>query len=104
MNEEVILPDQEFLMPFRSDFDAGEMRAPNCYKRYNRDWLLTEHGDMMNVVGYEIWGDRLTEEDWLLHLMQKRWFDANTFLPAYMEALRRSGRREMKQWVTYERG
>lgn len=105
MSKETILPDQDFLMSFRYELHNGGMESlPNCFGQFNRDWLLTRRGDMLNVVGYSISSDSLTHEDWLLHLMAKRWFDANTFLPAYMEALRRAGVREMKQLVAYEPG
>lgn len=58
--------------------------------RYNRDWFLSPHGDMYSTTDYIVPGQRLQEEDWLLHLMGKEWFDANTFLPAYFEACRRA--------------
>lgn len=59
-------------------------------ERYNRDWLLSRQGDMYCNNDYDIPASRLTEDDWLLHLMEKGWFDANTFIPAYFEALRRA--------------
>lgn len=61
----------------RNDCHAG-------YEEYNVDWFLTPKGDMFNAWSdYEIESDRLDEDDLVLHCMGKRWFDANTFLPAY---------------------
>lgn len=58
--------------------------------RYNKDWWLSPIGDMVHVVGYII-PDYQLKSDWMFkHLMNKTWFDANTFLPAYMEACRRA--------------
>lgn len=63
----------------------------NYYKEFNRDWYLSHDGAMLHTNGYPISAIQITEDDWLLHLMEKTWFDANTFLPAYFEALRRKG-------------
>ena len=71
---------------------SNKYPIPEGYEKYNEDWCLTADGDMYNVrTDYEIGSDRLNEDDWILHLMQKRWFDANTFIPAYFEACRRKG-------------
>ena len=41
---------------------------------------------------YLIYAERLAEPFWILHLLSsKKWFDANTFIPAYFEACRRAG-------------
>ena len=44
------------------------------------------------MSGYQIGAGRLSEPDWILHLEEKIWFDANTFMPAYFAALRMTGR------------
>lgn len=67
------------------------------YEEYNVDWFLSPHGDMMcRRGGYEITADILDRGHWLWFLAEKRWFDANTFLPAYYEACRRAGIKEVK--------
>ena len=72
------------------------------YEPYNSEWLLSPKGDMKHCyVGYEIAYDILEKGDWLLHLSAKRWFDANTFIPAYFEACRRAGLRNIKMIVDY---
>lgn len=74
-------------------FDFPRCSCPLCgYEEYNEDWFLSPDGDMMNCrSGYEIERDVLDHDDWILQLMDKRWFDANTFIPAYYEACRRKG-------------
>ncbi len=67
-------------------------QCPEGYEEYNEDWCLTPDGDMYNVLSdYEIGSNMLYKDDWILHLSEKRWFDANTFIPAYFEACRRKG-------------
>lgn len=82
----------------------GRMRSecPNGYEEYNNDWFLTPDGDMFNAWSdYEIDSDRLDEDDWILHCMSKRWFDANTFIPAYFEACRRKGLKFVQMRISY---
>lgn len=68
---------------------------------FNNDWFLSPKGDMYSPFGrYEIVASRLKEDDWCLHLSDKTWYDENTFLPAYLEACRRAGIREVKI-ITY---
>ena len=71
------------------------------FEQYNSEWWLSEAGDMYGGYYSFINAERLNEQDWLLHLMGKKWFDANTFLPAYMEACRRAGLREVKIITRY---
>lgn len=61
------------------------------FKRYNSDWFMDNYGSLLHVSGYLIPHVRVDEDDWLLHLMGKVWFDANTFIPAYLTALKRHG-------------
>lgn len=69
----------------------------------NKDeWVITVSNDLKHTgTNYLIPADRLTEEDWILHLMEKRWFDLNTFIPAYFEALRRAGHKSVEVATTY---
>lgn len=83
---------------------GGRMRneCPAGYEEYNVDWFLTPDGDMFNAWSdYEIENDRLDEDDWILHCMGKRWFDANTFIPAYFEACRRKGLKVVQLRIDY---
>ena len=64
---------------------------PEGYEPYNDDWFLSRKGDMLNRLSdYNISHDTIGHGDWLIHLMEKRWFDANTFIPAWFEACRRA--------------
>lgn len=83
---------------------GGRLRneCPSGYEEYNIDWFLTPDGDMFNAWSdYEIESDRLDEDDWILHCIGKRWFDANTFLPAYFEACRRKGLKVVQMRISY---
>lgn len=61
------------------------------YEWFNKDWLLTKNGDMLNAIAdYEILNDEL-QGNLFCRLMSKKWFDANTFLPAYFQACMRAG-------------
>jgi hypothetical protein len=85
-----IVPDRE------ADVDDLKYRRYVRYAdgiaicRYNSDWFISDKGDLYNNEDYCIPRDRLAEPDWFLHLMEKGWFNANTFLPAYFEACRRN--------------
>jgi len=78
------------------------LECPDGYIEYNDDWFIGADGTMRNAwSGYEIDGDRLSEDDWILHCMTKRWFDANTFLPAYFEACRTIGLKVVPMRISY---
>lgn len=90
------------IRPVRDKFDRATGRdveflkyetgfSWRMWQRFNRDWFLDRSGSMLHCSGYMIPNIRVNEGDWVLHLMAKVWFDANTFLPAWMEALRRHG-------------
>lgn len=64
--------------------------CPKGYEFFNEDWCLSQTGDMFNRrSGYDIWDYMLKHKDLVLHLMEKVWFDANTFIPAYFESCKR---------------
>lgn len=73
------------------DSGSVEFMEGSEFHRFNADWFLDSKGNMCHNRGYDIAANRLSESDWLSHLMEKVWFDANTFLPAYFEACRRAG-------------
>lgn len=77
--------------------------CPDGYDTYNEDWYLSTDGDMCNSRSdYFIEADRLDEDDWILHCMEMAWFDGNTFLPAYWEACRRAGIKEVTMKISYQ--
>jgi len=79
-----------------------ELTNVESWERFNDDWWLSDTGDMWNDQGhYGIYDNRLNEGDWMLHLMGKVWFDANTFLPAYFEACNRAGIKEVTITIRY---
>ena len=78
-------------------FDLDAIDEYYSASRWKMDWEITEDGDLREIHGdYTIAHDRLTENDWILHLDGRRGVDLNTFIPAYFEACRRAGIRELK--------
>lgn len=83
-------------------FSLSRCELPKGFDEYNSDWFISTDGDMMNARScYQIGSDVLDHDDWLLHLSEKRWFDANTFIPAYFEACRRKGIRTVQMRISY---
>ena len=80
--------DRKFVIEPNTD-DCGGVE----FVRYNRQWCLSADGDMA-CGNYFIDKERLAE-NWIGHMMGKKWFDANTFIPAYVEACRRAGVRQV---------
>ena len=65
---------------------------------FREAWDVDEDGTMtsqpveiMHGGGYVIDGDRLTDADWILHMMEKSWVRMDTFIPAYFYALKQRG-------------
>lgn len=58
------------------------------------EWHVTESGDMIHTdYKYKIDGYRLVSKiddnnEWILHMMDKKWVDMNDFIPAYFHALK----------------
>jgi hypothetical protein len=48
-------------------------------------WKLNTDGSI-SFDYYSIAKNRLSEPDWIIHLMDKKWFDLNDFMPVYFEA------------------
>lgn len=88
-----IVYDEIFSAAREDDREPYDTGCENL-SRYNKDWWLSPIGDMVNVVGYIIADYQLRDKSLFKHLYNKTWFDANTFIPAYMEACRRSGIKE----------
>lgn len=90
------------IVPYNKRKGRVKSDCPPSWQEYNDDWFISEMGDLRNAwTDYEIAYSRLGEDDWLLHLTSRDWFDANTFLPAYMEACRRRGCKVVQMRVSY---
>ena len=67
---------------------------------FNENWIISKEGDLIGGYSgnyfYGIWDYMLSQPDWIAQLMNKRWFDINTFIPVYIEALCRAGVEEVR--------
>ena len=59
-------------------------------------WEVSPKGDMNHDGRYSIPSNRLTEDNWIIHMQEKGWIDFNTFLPAYLQALKNAGKQFVK--------
>lgn len=51
-------------------------------------WTVEPDGEMtFNGGEYWIEKERLSDNDWILHLSEKGWINWNDFVPAYLQAL-----------------
>lgn len=64
MNEEIEIPVQKF-----------------------GTWEVLPNGDIFNEDGRFVHGERVAEEDWILHAITQNW-DLNEFVPAYYQAIK----------------
>jgi hypothetical protein len=65
-------------------------------------WDVKKNGDMEYDGGrYHIDAERLTEDNWILHLSEKGWIDFNEFIPAYFQALKNIGKEFVNVRVFY---
>ena len=66
-------------------------------------WEVSETGDMIwDGARYAIYDYQLTKNDWFIHLSGKRWIDWNEFIPAYIQALKHAGIREVSFISEYD--
>lgn len=66
-------------------------------------WKVEPSGDMIYDGGrYAIYDNRLTWDEWILHLTSKGWIDWNDFIPAYLQALRNAGIQKLSILAYYE--
>jgi hypothetical protein len=49
-------------------------------------WTASLNGDIVYDDYYHIQKERFNEPDWIIHLMDKGFFDFNEFMPIYMQA------------------
>lgn len=65
-------------------------------------WKVYKNGDMdCEKAGYTIHADQLRKEDWILHMMEKRWVDFNDFIPAYFYAMKIAGIEFKSERISY---
>lgn len=69
---------------------------PNKRSLSRGKWTVNKEGDIVFDGYYHIQKDRLQEIDWIIHLMDKTWFDFNEFMPIYMQAHFNAGIKEIK--------
>lgn len=83
-----------------------EIRITDKYdiiSEFSKDWEVKTDGTMISKLKphYTISGNRLTEKDWIKHLLEKGWVDMNTFIPAYFYALKMIGKKEVLITANY---
>ena len=56
---------------------------------FNDEYILSRTGDIICGPnwGYSIWDNQLRNHIWFSHLSMKKWYNADLFVPAYIEAL-----------------
>ena len=95
--------EKNAIVPFPSMQKERRRDIPPGYEDFNNDWFLSPRGDMCNAwTNYEIFDYNLAQNDLIIHLMEKNWFDANTFLPAYFEACKRCGIQHLQIRTFYQ--
>ena len=76
--------------------------CPIDFRYFNEDWCIGLYGDMFDRrTGYLIHHDELKKDHWYVHLRDKMWFDADTFLPAYFRACEMAGIKVVKLRIDY---
>lgn len=89
------------ITPEKRQWRAQPIDGCKPFEHFNEDWAVNEDGDLRGWGYYLISCDRLLEEDWLIHLIGKKQFDANTFIPAYIEACFRAGIQKVTMKMFY---
>lgn len=101
VNEVITAIEPKNKRPWSIAYIEAEEWGLRNIEYFNEDWAISEDGDLLGLGYYLISSYRLNEGNWLLHLMGKVWFDANTFIPAYFEACRRAGLKSVKVTIDY---
>jgi len=78
---------------------------PEGAELFNDEYIISRTGDVIGGVNfsYGIFDFQLLKPDWVPHLRQKNWYDDKTFVPVYIEALRRKGVDSFCMNITYDR-
>lgn len=94
---------KEYVSPFKIQTMNEAIANAKPAWQEQKDWAISPNGDLKHIkMQYCIPADRLEEEDWILHLTEKAWIDFNTFIPAYFEACRRAGIKNIKIITNYK--
>lgn len=65
-------------------------------------WKVKLNGDMSyDDDRYPIYSNQLQNDDWIAHMFEKGWIDWNDFIPAYFQALKNIGVKEIKMLIYY---
>lgn len=66
---------------------------PDGAEMFNDDYIISRTGDLICGMNwsYGIYDYMLDKDDWIPHLRRKNWYNDATFVPAYLEALRKHG-------------
>ena len=65
-------------------------------------WHVSIVGDMEYDNGrYYIYNNQLADDNWIAHMFEKGWIDWNEFIPAYYQALKNFGVKNLKTRVFY---
>lgn len=99
MNERKIKRASDLIK--KTELDATAMY--NITDEFSKDWIVESDGTITSKLKphYTINGNRLTEKDWIKHLLGKGWVDMNTFIPAYFYALKIIGKKEILVTANY---
>jgi hypothetical protein len=66
------------------------------------DWKVSKSGDMSYKKGiYNIYDYQLTQNDWIVHMLEKEWVNWNDFMPAYFQACKNAGIQNKTELVFY---
>lgn len=95
-----IIPAADYAEP------AGEVRyfpKTDADVDIRNDWTVGADGSLRNEArGYEISAQQLlNEKNWIIHMAEKPWVNMNSFIPAYLKALARLGRKTFEIQTSY---
>lgn len=98
------MSEDDFIkLTYEMDGKHAYFENPKIKERTFGDWHVSEEGDMEFQDGrYFISSDRLTQDNWILHLMSKKWINFNEFIPAYFHALNITGNTTITLRIKYQ--
>ena len=75
--------------------------VPYRHDRTIEHWCFVEGGSIYYPPSDYLIPVIDLDEDWILHLCSKGWFDLNDFIPIYFEALKRAGHKTIQIKTQY---
>lgn len=83
--------------------DGSKASRYNIIDDFSKDWEVEPDGTIISKLHpfYAISGEQLKNKDWIKHLLEKKWVDMNTFIPAYFYALKMIGQKEILITANY---